>query len=153
MVSGFGHYKPPSRTITIAVDISKAFDTVSHRFLIEIIHRSRLRRNLVRWLVAYLRGRKAFCLSQQNISPPRQERTGVLQGSVISPALFNHFISDCPIPDLAMTSYADDFTLLASAPSIVEADARRKPTMFSGEVGIWQATGHCSPEIHDTNHL
>ena len=44
------------------------------------------------------------------------------QGSVISPALFNHFVSDCSIPDVDMTPYADDFTLLASAPSIVKAE-------------------------------
>ena len=43
---------------------------------------------------------------------------------VISPALFNHFVSDYPIPELDMTSYADDFTLLASTPSIVEAESR-----------------------------
>ena len=42
---------------------------------------------------------------------------------VVVVALFNHFVSDCPIPDVDMTSYADDFTLLASAPSIVEAEA------------------------------
>ena len=34
-------------------------------------------------------------------------------GFVISPALFNHFVSDCPVTDVDMTSYADDFTLLA----------------------------------------
>ena len=51
-------------------------------------------------------------------------RAGVPQGSVISQALFNHFVSDCPIPDTDMTSFADDFTLVASAPSIVEAEAR-----------------------------
>ena len=106
------------------MDISKAFDTVSHRLLIEMIHRSRLCHNLVRWLVVYLRGKKALCLYQQHHSPSRQVRVGVPQGSIISPALFNHFVSDCPITDLDMTSYADDFTLLASAPSIVEAEAR-----------------------------
>ena len=31
--------------------------------------------------------------------------------------------SDCPITDSDMTSYADDFTLLASAPSIEESEA------------------------------
>ena len=30
-------------------------------------------------------------------------------GSVISPALFNHFVSDYLIPDLDMMSYANDF--------------------------------------------
>ena len=112
------------KTIAIAVNISKTFDTVSHRLLIEMIHRSRLCHNLVRWLVAYLRGRKKSCLYQQHHSPSCQERARVPQGSVISSALFNHFVSDCQIPDLDMTSYSDDFTLLASAPSIVEAEAR-----------------------------
>ena len=99
--------------IAIAVDISKAFDTVSHCLLIEIILRSRLCHNLARWLVAYLCCRKELCLYQQPHSPPCQVRAGVPHGSVISPALFNHFVSDCPILDLDMRSYTDDFTLLA----------------------------------------
>ena len=89
-----------------------------------MIHRSRLRHNLVKRLVVYLCGRKDSCLYQQHYSPSDQVRVGVTQGSVISPALFNHFVSDCPIPDLDMTSYSDDFTLLASAPDIMEAKAR-----------------------------
>ena len=98
---------------------------VSHRLVIEMIHRSRLRHNLVKWLVAYLRGRKDSCrYHQQLYSPPRQVRAGVPQGSVISPALSNHLVLDCLIHDLDMTSYADDFPLLSSTPSIVEAEAK-----------------------------
>ena len=89
-----------------------------------MIHCSRLRHNLVRWLLAYLCGRKASFLYQQHHSPSRHVRVGIPQGFAIFPALFNHFVSDCPIPDLDITSYADDFTLLASAPSIVEAETR-----------------------------
>ena len=40
-----------------------------------------------------------FNLSQLN-------RSFVLQSSVISPALFNHFVSGCPITDLGHTNYA-----------------------------------------------
>ena len=36
-----------------------------------------------------------------------------LQGSVISPALYNHFVSACLVTDVYMTSYAGDFALLA----------------------------------------
>ena len=50
-------------------------------------------------------------------------RAGVPQGSVISPALFNHHVSDFPVTDQDVTSYTD-FTLLASAPIVVEAKAR-----------------------------
>ena len=89
---------------------------VSHSLLIEMIHRSRLWYNLVRWLVAYLCGRKASCLYHQHISPPRQVWAGVPLGSVISPALFNHFVSDCPIPDF----------------SIVEAEARANQFCSTG---------------------
>ena len=124
VVSGYNQWETPSRTIAIEVGISKAFDTVSHSLLTEMIHCSRLQHNLVRWLVAYLCGRKASCLFQQRCSPSRQERAGVPQGSIISPALLNHFVLDYPITDSDMTSYTDDLTLLASAPSIVEAEAR-----------------------------
>ena len=89
-----------------------------------MIHHSRLRHNLVRLVVAYLRGRKVSCLYQQHYSPWRHGRVKVSQGPFISPALYNHCVSDNPITDSDMTSYADDFTLLASAPSIVEAEAR-----------------------------
>ena len=65
VVSGFNQRKPQySRTIAIAVDILKAFDTVSQRFLNKLIHRYWLRHNLARWLVAYRWGRKALCLYQ-----------------------------------------------------------------------------------------
>ena len=37
---------------------------------------------------------------------------------------FNHFVSNCSIYDLDTASYADDFTLLASATSIMEAETR-----------------------------
>ena len=57
------------------------------------------------------------CLYQQHHSPSRQVHAGGPTGFLISPILFNHFVSDCPIPDIDMTSYTDNFTLLASVPA------------------------------------
>ena len=102
-------------TIAIAVDITKAFDAVSHRLLIEMIHRSRLRDNLV--IVAYLRSMNASCFYQRPVSPSRKVRAGVPQKFVISPALLNHFVSNCSLTDC-------DLTLLGSTSSIVESEAR-----------------------------
>ena len=62
------------------------------------------------------------------------------------------FVSDCPITDSDMTSYADDFTLLASAPSIAEAKARANricSTLVRWANGkqLAIASWHCSPRI------
>ena len=64
----------PSRTIPIVVEISKAFDTISHRLLMETIHCSLLRHNLVRLLLPYLRGRNLrphACTSSSTHLPAR----------------------------------------------------------------------------------
>ena len=121
LLSGFNQCKPPSRTVAIAVDISKAFDAVSHLFLIEMIHCSRLPQ-----------------LGQMACGvPPRQEDVVPLPPAPLAfppgagggptgvrhlPSPL-HFVSDCPIPDLNNTSYADDFTQLVSA-GFLEAEAR-----------------------------
>ena len=42
-----------------------------------------------------------------------QFRAGDPTGFRHLPAFYNHFVSDCPITDADVTSYADDFSLLA----------------------------------------
>ena len=54
--------------------------------------------------------------------PP--DMSGDFTGIQHLPALFNQFVSDCHITDPDMTANADDLALLASAPSIVEVEAR-----------------------------
>ena len=51
-----------SRSVVVAVDISKAFDTVDITLLLDLISSSEPHPNLVRWLVSYLRGRSASCI-------------------------------------------------------------------------------------------
>ena len=123
IVNGFNQKRPPHRTIAVAIDISKAFDSVNHTLLLQMILHSTLNPLITRWLAAYIRGRKAACVYLNNISPFRGVPAGVPQGSVISPALFNYFISDCPIPNSNITSYADDLTIWTSSPDIQEAES------------------------------
>ena len=46
------------------------------RHLVKMIHRSGLQHNLVKWLVAFLCVRKAFCLYQRHLSLSRQVQAG-----------------------------------------------------------------------------
>ena len=52
--------------------------------------------NVLRWLLCYLHGRSASCQYRQARSGFRSVGAGVPQGSVISPCLFNFFVSDYP---------------------------------------------------------
>jgi hypothetical protein len=47
-------------------------------------------------------------------------RSGVPLGSVLSLALFNFVVSDCPVLWALVTSYADNFNILVSDPNILE---------------------------------
>ena len=101
VIRGFNEKSPPSRTVAMALDFSKAFDTVNHIFLLKQILNTTLDNNSIRWLSTYLRGRTAAVTYLNTTSKQRIIRTGVPQGSVLSPLLFNFYVSDFPPTSLS----------------------------------------------------
>ena len=118
IASGINQNRPPHRTVATAVDFSKAFDTVNHTALLSDICESTMEPNTIRWLFTYLRGRMASCLYNGQESRNIIVHQGVPQGSVLSPALFNSYVSSYPHNADLITSYADDFTAAATASTI-----------------------------------
>jgi hypothetical protein len=114
---GFNASKPASRSAFVAVDILKAFNAVNITLLLQQISSSDLHHSIVRWLSTYLHGTKASCVYQGYGSKFHTVHIGVPQGSVLSPALFNFFTSDFPDVSGSKLSFADDFTISASAPA------------------------------------
>lgn len=135
IANGFNEPRPPLRTIAMAIDFSKAFDTVPHTQLISQIASLPLHSNIIRWLSCYLNGRTARCIYRNQYSSYYPVHAGVPQGSVISPALFNLFVSDYPNTAPLISSYADDFTAAASAVQIPEA--ANCLSTHSAEVAAW----------------
>ena len=87
--TGFNQQKPPQCTVCVAIDLTAAFDTVSHDTLISKIVGSSLPPAITRWLSCYLRGRQAATSFRGTKSSMRIVRTGSPQGSKLSPSLFN----------------------------------------------------------------
>ena len=110
---------PSRRTVSLAIDFSKAFDTVSHDLLLECLMETTLPS-----ISCYLHGRSASCQYRQARSGFRSVGAGVPQGSVISPCLFNFFVSDYPHTADLHSSYADDFTAVVFDHNIHAASQR-----------------------------
>ena len=109
--------KPCSRTVLVALDLSRAFDTVSIPLLLRVILDSSFSPVIKRWLCGYLRGRQSYVEFRGAISRYRKVTQGVPQGGVLSPTLFNAYMAGLPIPpvDIKLFSYVDDVTVLATA--------------------------------------
>ena len=116
IAQGFNQEKPPSRTAAVAIDFSKAFDSIHHPTLLNKICSSHLHPNIIRWLTCYLRGRTAACRYLSALSKRRIIRSGVPQGAVLSPTLYNFFTVDCPSSARITTAYADDLTVAECFP-------------------------------------
>ena len=99
----------------IFVDLTAAYDTVWHQGLTLKLLKTIPDRHMVRFLCNILANRR-FVLktSDGQSSRPRQLRNGVPQGSVLSPLLFNIYISDIPFTTSRQYGYADDLALLHS---------------------------------------
>ena len=121
----FNQWKPPHRTVCVAIDLTAVFDTVSHDTQISKTAGSSLPPAITRWLSCYLRGRQAVTSFRGTKSSPRIVRTGVPQGSKLSHFLFNYYIADMPrpIPPVKRGCFADDITVWATGPKIPQLES------------------------------
>ena len=112
--------RPPLRTVVVALDMRAAFDTVNINTLLGTVLETNMPNPVKRWLCAYLRGRQTFTEFRGEQSGYRKVRSGVPQGGVLSPALFNAYMARLPTPPdpVHITSYADDCTVYASGVNI-----------------------------------
>ena len=120
ITNGLNKKKPVDRTISVAIDLSKAFDTVDHQLLLKDILDLPLNGYIKRFLCSYLRGRQTYVIYRGSKSPLRKMKQGVPQGGVLSPILFNLYMSKMPLPpgNIKLVSYADDSNVLNSGTNI-----------------------------------
>ena len=102
----------PARTITVALNMSKTFDTINIHTLIRKLLQTKIPGTVIKFIANYIKRRKAYTTYRNHISSQRQFKTGVPQGGVLSPTLFNIYTAGIPSPraPVQVMPYADDIT-------------------------------------------
>ena len=95
------------------MDLSKAFGTFNHDLLIATLVAYGFETDALRYMKSYLTNRKQRVRVNKTFSEWERITTGVPQGSILGPLLFNIFLNDLFlfVSNASLSNYADDNTL------------------------------------------
>ena len=119
VAKGLNQISPPARTITVALYLSKAFDTINiHTFNRKLLH-TKIPDAIIKFIANYIKGGKAYITYRNHnffTTSHLQLKTVVLQGGVLSPPLFIIYTADIPPPrpPVQVMLYADTITITST---------------------------------------
>ena len=107
------------------MDLSKAFDSLNHNILLQKLTYYGIKNSAITLLKSYLSNRKQYVQIDDVSSSMLSINTGVPQGSIVGPLLFNILINDIIMSSdkFNFILYADDTTLNATVESFGETAA------------------------------
>ncbi|RAQ99830.1 reverse transcriptase [Stemphylium lycopersici] len=118
------HFGNNKAATLLSLDISGAFDNVSHQRLIHILKQKAIPNWTVQFIQSFLRGRTTRLRLGRYKSDSMPTETGIPQGSTMSPILFLLFMADLPAKlnsrNTSASGFVDDTNILAWSDSTEE---------------------------------
>ena len=106
---------PKQYTISIFCDLSKAFDVINHKILIQKMNHYGIRGIAEKWIISYLSNMKQYVEIENCTSKTLNIECGVPQGSILGPLLYLLYVNDiCKAYEGNILSCADDTSLYVS---------------------------------------
>ena len=126
---GYNAIQNKKHSAFIFMDLRKAFDTVSHKILLQKLYHYGIRGPAYRLIESYLNTRQQFVSINICNSSCKPIQIGVPQGSILGPLLFLVYIND--LPNATSTKprlFADDTCLVLShsSPTLLEKDCNQE---------------------------
>ncbi len=127
-----------SYVILIALDFSKAFDTVRHSTLLEKLAQLDIPDNVFNWLADFFSGHSHSTMYRGKVSTLKSITASIIQGSGIGPAAYVANAGDLKAvtPGNSMRKFADDTYLVIPASNVDSRDAE------INNVELWARTNN-----------
>ena len=136
-------------TIALFLDLTKAFDTVNRDILVHKLGLYGFRGNFNSFLASYLTNRQQFVYLSGQRSEVKSISSGVPQGSVLGPLLFNLFINDIVNVGIAeKVLFADDAVFYVTAKTLPLCIEKLKKLI--NELSDWLKNNKLVPNVTKT---